>query len=87
MPTPWICVGDFNEILDLLKKFGGCGCQRSLMEAFQNTLEFCELFELDFRGPYFNGLMGKKGWNLEKRSLTVWLQIKSGLHYIKGWKL
>jgi hypothetical protein len=62
-------VGDFNEILDFSEKFGGYGCQRSLMEAFQKTLEFCELFELDFRGPRFTRTNGKEGQEFIKEKL------------------
>lgn len=52
-PTPWVCLGDFNEILNLSEKWGGNGRQRCLMEAFQSTLEECELLDLGFRGPKF----------------------------------
>jgi hypothetical protein len=40
-PSPWLCLGDFNEILCLDEKFGGNGRQRGLMENFQHTLEEC----------------------------------------------
>lgn len=69
MPTPWICVEDFNEILDLSKKYGGHGHQRHLMEAFQNTFEFCELFELDYRGPRFTWTNGREGLDFTKEKL------------------
>jgi hypothetical protein len=60
-PTPWIYTGDFNEILDLLEKYGGHGRQRCLMEAFQNILEIFELFELDSKGHQFTWTNGKEG--------------------------
>lgn len=37
---PWVCVGDFNEILDLSEKVGGSGRSNQLMEAFIETLNF-----------------------------------------------
>ena len=44
-PTPWVCLGDFNEILSLDEKVGGNGHQRGLLENFQKTLEECGLSE------------------------------------------
>lgn len=52
-PIPWICLGDFNEILCSNEKFGGKERQRGLMEAFQNTLEGCGLSDLGYKGPKF----------------------------------
>ncbi|XP_059428667.1 uncharacterized protein LOC132162445 [Corylus avellana] len=52
-PGPWMCIGDFNEIICLDEKFGGSGRQRSLMEAFQRVLEDCELLDLGYRGPKY----------------------------------
>jgi hypothetical protein len=39
------------------------------MEALQKTLEFCELFELDFRGPWFTWTNGKEGREFIKEKL------------------
>lgn len=36
-PSPWVCVGDFNELLDLSKKYGAYGRPRTPMEAFKST--------------------------------------------------
>ena len=44
-PTPWVCFGDFKEILSPDEKFGGNGCQM--------TLEECGLSELEYTGPKF----------------------------------
>jgi endonuclease/exonuclease/phosphatase family metal-dependent hydrolase len=33
----WLCAGDFNEILDLSKKYRACGRPRSQIEDFKNT--------------------------------------------------
>jgi hypothetical protein len=66
---PWVCIGDFNEILDLLEKYGGHGHQRSRMEAFQNTLEYYKLFELDCKGPRFTWTNGNEGLDFIKQKL------------------
>jgi exonuclease III len=50
---PWICFGDFNEILFASEKQGGQSKKQACMEKFRMTLEFCELEDLGFMGdPY-----------------------------------
>jgi hypothetical protein len=34
-PTPWLCIGDFNEVLYMSKKWGGCGQPTSQMRNFK----------------------------------------------------
>jgi hypothetical protein len=50
---PWVCGGDFNEILEASEKVRGVGRTPSLMEAFKNTLEEYELHKLSYKGPKF----------------------------------
>ncbi|KAK2649995.1 hypothetical protein Ddye_017484 [Dipteronia dyeriana] len=50
---PWLCVGDFNEILQDGKKMGGVLRNRRLMEDFRETLNWCELSDIGFKGPTF----------------------------------
>ncbi|XP_059434865.1 uncharacterized protein LOC132167846 [Corylus avellana] len=52
-PSPWVCIGDFNEIVESLEKLGGAGRANSQMLAFRRALENCELSDLGFRGPKF----------------------------------
>jgi hypothetical protein len=52
-PTPWLCVGDFNEILDQSERDGAVLGQESLMEHFRDTLEFCGLCDLGYVGLRF----------------------------------
>ncbi|XP_059439185.1 uncharacterized protein LOC132171798 [Corylus avellana] len=60
-PLPWVCMGDFNEILYQSEKRGGNVRNRRLMEDFQATLAFCELMDLGFRGPKFTWNNGRDG--------------------------
>jgi hypothetical protein len=60
-PSPWFCLGDFNEIFSLDEKYGGSGCQRELMENFQRTLDECGLSELGYQGPNFTWNNSKEG--------------------------
>jgi hypothetical protein len=50
---PWMCIGDFNEVLTVSKKVGGNTRKQNLMQAFQQTLEVYELMDLGFVGPKY----------------------------------
>jgi hypothetical protein len=50
---PWLCVGDFNEILFSHEKEGGRSKSRACMDRFREALEFCELHDLGFDGDMF----------------------------------
>lgn len=52
-PLTWLCARDFNEILEASEKVGGVRRTQGAMEAFKNKLEFCDLYELGYRGPKF----------------------------------
>jgi hypothetical protein len=47
-PIPWLCVGDYNEILSTSEMAGIHSCAQSQIEMFQQVLEFCRL-QLRFR--------------------------------------
>ncbi|KAJ1390442.1 Endonuclease/exonuclease/phosphatase superfamily [Sesbania bispinosa] len=48
--TPWLCVGDFIEVLCIEDKVGGNLVDIQSMLAFKNTLVECELVDLGFVG-------------------------------------
>uniref|UniRef100_A0A8R7PKG3 Endonuclease/exonuclease/phosphatase domain-containing protein n=1 Tax=Triticum urartu TaxID=4572 RepID=A0A8R7PKG3_TRIUA len=50
---PWLCVGDFNEILFAGEKEGGPARAQGCMDAFRGCLEQCELEDLGFVGDPF----------------------------------
>jgi hypothetical protein len=52
-PKPWLCVGDFNEILFTHEKEGGRDRHQSCMDQFREALEFCDLSDLGFEGDIF----------------------------------
>jgi hypothetical protein len=60
-PEPWICIGDFNEIMTDSEKWGGNRRQRRLMEDFRNTAEECAIADLGFRGPKFTWANDREG--------------------------
>jgi ribonuclease HI len=68
-PNPWICIGDFNEILTMSEKLGGKLRHNNLMEAFRQTLEACGLTDLGFIGPKFTWSNCQEGIGLIKERL------------------
>jgi hypothetical protein len=56
-PSPWICIGDFNEIVSLSEKWGDSGRSSSQMKAFQSILNECELFDLGFVALSIHGVI------------------------------
>lgn len=50
---PWLCFGDFNEILVHEEKRGGCKKANSKMSGFRKVLEKCDLQDLSFVGKMF----------------------------------
>jgi exonuclease III len=50
---PWLCVGDFNEILYAWEKEGGAPKPQAQMDKFKQALEDCDLRDLEFTGDTF----------------------------------
>lgn len=50
---PWVCLGDSNEILNLVEKQGRLPKPHRLMEAFRNALLQCGLIDLGYQGNMF----------------------------------
>jgi ribonuclease HI len=50
---PWLCLGDFNEILFGCEKEGGQPRATACMEHFRKVLEDCNLEDLGFEGDAF----------------------------------
>jgi hypothetical protein len=59
--VPWVCAGDFNEIINMSKKNGGKECARGQMEAFRTTLSSYVLSSLGPKGLRFMWHNGKEG--------------------------
>ena len=53
---PWVCIGDYNELLSSDEKQGWIEKAFFPMLAFRNALAHCELADLGFQG-------GKFTWN------------------------
>jgi hypothetical protein len=68
-PMPWVCLGDFNEILSANEKYGGRRRQRGVMENFQKTLEACGLSDLGYKEPKYTWNNGHEGAEFTKERL------------------
>lgn len=68
-PSPWLCIGDFNEVVSLSEKWGGGGRQNNQMRNFQSVLNDCELSDLGFRGPKYTWSNCWEGFEFIKERL------------------
>jgi hypothetical protein len=89
-PMPWVCLGDFNEILSADEKYGGRRRQRGLMENFKKTLEACGLSDLGYKGPKYTWNNGREGTEFTKERLDrvvangSWGEMHHGLEVTIG---
>lgn len=49
-PLPWICMGDFNEILYPQEQFGPNPREEYLIEGFRNAVDVCGLCDIGYIG-------------------------------------
>jgi hypothetical protein len=68
-PSPWICMGDFNEITTAAEKSNHKIRPSSQMKAFQKALSDSRLGDLGFVGPKFTWCNGRGGRDLTKERL------------------
>ena len=66
---PWLCAGDFNEILDATEQFGGLVRPESQMDGFQDVVEVCGFADLGFSGLPWTWDNRQDG----DRNVKVWL--------------
>ena len=57
---PWLCIGDFNEILSSDEKNGRIPKPLGLMQAFRSTLLHCGLVDLGYSGKIFTWRNGRQ---------------------------
>ena len=58
---PWVCIGDFNEILCLEERNGRIPRLLQLMQDFQSALLHCGLVDLGFQGYRYTWRNGRHG--------------------------
>ena len=51
--NPWLCAGDFNEVLYASEQFGGNAREEWTMEGFSEMVDYCRFDDLGYYGlPY-----------------------------------
>ncbi|XP_075645553.1 uncharacterized protein LOC142616624 [Castanea sativa] len=65
---PWVCMGDFNEIMHSGEKEGGSACPEGQMRIFYDTVNRCNLRDMGYNGPDFtwSSRLGSRGWVRER---------------------
>ncbi|WCJ39481.1 hypothetical protein M5689_020468 [Euphorbia peplus] len=58
---PWVCFGDFNEIMYSSEKYGGRCANDSMLNAFRSCLFECDLFDMGYEGALFTWDNGRAG--------------------------
>lgn len=66
---PWLCVGDFNEILYRLEKLGKRQADYHRMVAFQEMLNDCALMDLESKGCAYTWANNREGNELVRERL------------------
>jgi len=68
-PTPWMCVGDFNEILTAAEKSCSSIHPRCQMQEFQLALDDCHLADMGYKGPRFTWGNDRPGEEITRERL------------------
>jgi hypothetical protein len=70
-PVPWLCIGDFNEIVSLSEKSSSTRRSNGQMYLFQSALIDYNLQDLRFKGSAFTWSNGRSGKDLTLERLDT----------------
>lgn len=70
---PWICIGDFNEILRAEEKQGWLDRLECQMQGFRDALDFCSLKDLGYTSFPFTWCNRRSGDH------SVWVRLDRGI--------
>lgn len=70
---PWLCFGDFNEVLNLNEKLGGIDRRANLVNDFREALKDCDLTNLGSTGYQFTWSNRRFGVNIVEERLDRFL--------------
>jgi hypothetical protein len=90
-PVPWLCMGDFNEVLFQYEKQGGAARLQRCMGMFKEALEDCGMEDLGYSGDMFtwcNHHHNVEGYIRERLDRAVanweWMEMFSGYEVTNG---
>ena len=70
---PWICFGDFNEILSMNEKMGGVQRSQRQMDEFRDAVNSCGFKDLGYNGSDYM-------WcNMQERENTMYIRLDQAL--------
>ncbi|GJS88481.1 ribonuclease H-like domain-containing protein [Tanacetum coccineum] len=81
---PWVCSGDFNEVLYAYEKAGRRGCNINQMTAFLEACNFCNLEDMSATGVKFTWNNGRRGAANVKKRLDRFLSHQDWLDLFPG---
>ena len=70
---PWICMGDFSEILFADEKLGWLDRPEQQMQSFRDALDYCRLKDLGFNGYPFTWCNRRSG------DQNTWIRLDRGV--------
>ena len=69
---PWVCFGDFNELLQVEDKKEGAPRAHNLMQAFRDVLDLCGFVDLGYSGPDYT-------WQGQHKGELIWERLDRGV--------
>lgn len=70
---PWVCFGDFNEVLYAYEKAGRRGCNINQMTVFLEACNICNLEDMSATGVKFTWSNGRRGAANVRKRLEMFL--------------
>ena len=70
---PWLCFGDFNEIVSVEEKLGGVQRSQNQMDAFREAIHQCRFMDLGYCGPEFTW------YNMQEGESRMYLRLDRAL--------
>ena len=81
---PWLCFGDFNEILSMREKMGGAMRSQRQMEGFREVINICGFKDLGYSGLDFTWCNMQEGENWVYLRLDRAFAMGEWIHQFKG---
>jgi exonuclease III len=84
---PWVCMGDFNELLDHSECTGTARRPDWQIRDFREALAFAQLFDLGFEGSPFTWIKGRKGPTFKAERLDRIVASMAWINMFEGAKV